>query len=222
MNKNLKIARYNSCLLIIAIALLILVLGATSCDLVFPKSGQYLNKFIKSYWGIDVTSDLQINGMIAAGRIMGDKEAVNGLSAYMHCRSELYQERGDKLLSNGDTDGARAQYEEAIKYATDNTPHQASDKAGIYLLAANTYLKDAQNKSNASERWPLFRASGQDVLKAAEIEPVTEYKAYYYREAAFRLATGGDKLNGKKAYDEAAKLEPNNLSLLALADIFKK
>ena len=205
----------------IIIVLVILVLGATSCDLVFPKSGQYLNKFIETYWGIDVTSNTQVTGMILGMQVVGNKEAENGLTAYMHCRSELYQERGDKLLSNGDTDGARAQYIEAIKWTTTNTPHRTSDKAGLYLAFANTYEKDAQNQSDASKRWPLYRASGQNVLKAAMIEPVTENKAFYYREAAFRLAAGGDKVNGKKAYDEAVKLEPNNLALRALDGMLK-
>jgi hypothetical protein len=222
MKKNLKFTNFNVWLRLIIISLVILILGATSCDLLFPKSGQNLNKFIETYWGIDVTNSAQVSGMILAMQTMGNKEAVNGLTAYAHCRSELYQERGDKLFLQGETDGARAQYVEAIKWGTTNTQHRASDKAMIYFAFANTYIKDAADESNASKRWPLYRASGQNTLIAAKTEPVPEYKAYYYREAAYRLAAGGDKKNGKKAYEEAARLQPNSVELIALDGFFKE
>ena len=206
---------------VMIISLIILVLGATSCDLIFPKSGQNLNKFIESYWGIDVSNPMQISLMIMGMKKVGNTEAYNGLTAYAHCRSELYQERGQKLLGQGDTDGARAAYNQAFIWAQDDTPHRASDKAGVYFSFGNTYLKDASKESDTSKRLPFYRAAGQNTLKAAKIEPDPSIKAYYYREAAYRLAAGGDKKTAKQAYEQAEKLEPNNYTLIQLGDLLR-
>jgi tetratricopeptide (TPR) repeat protein len=220
MKKNL-IAQKRTWLWLIVISLLIMVLATTSCDLIFPKSGQNLNKFIESYWGIDVSSPMQIALMIMGMKKVGNTEAFNGLTAYSHCRSELYQERGSKLLGTGDTDGARAAYNQAFLWAQDDTPHRASDKAGIYYQYANTYMKDAQKQTSITTQPPYYRAAGQNMLKAANLEPVPANKAFYYREAAFHLAAGGDKKTGKQAYDQAAKLEPNSLALEQISGLFK-
>jgi tetratricopeptide (TPR) repeat protein len=220
MKKNLNFAHNIPWRRLMLISLIILVLGATSCDLIFPKSGQTLNKFIETYWGIDVTSPLQIAGL-TMGSAVGNKEAYNGLTAYSHFRSEMYQERGDKLLGQGDTDGARAQYGQAINWGTTNTPHRASDKAGTYYRYGETYMKDAQKQTSVPAQWPYYRTAGQNMLKAAQTEPDTANKAFYYREAAFHLAAGGDKTTGKKAYNEAAKLEPNNGALVQISGLLK-
>jgi tetratricopeptide (TPR) repeat protein len=221
MNNNLQSANNKTWRQVIIISLIIMVLGAASCDLIFPKSGQNLNKFIESYWGIDVTSPMQISLMIMGMKKVGNTEAFNGLTAYSHCRSEIYQERGDKLLGSGDTDGARAAYNQAFLWAQDNTPHRASDKAGLFYLYANTYMKDAQNQTSVPAQTPYYRAAGQNMLKAANLEPVPANKAFYYRGAAFHLAAGGDKKTGKQAYDQAAKLEPNSLALEQISGLFK-
>ena len=213
-----KFARNLPLRRLIIISLIIVILGATSCDLIFPKTGQSLNKFIESYWGIDVSSPTQV-ALAIMGSKVGNEEAYNGLTAYAHCRSELYQERGDKLFSKGDTAGARAEYAQAINWGTTNTPHRASDKAAVYYVYANTYLRDAQNQTSVSAQWPLYRAAGQNVLKAAQIEPVPANKAFYYREAAFRLIAGGDKTTGRKAYDQAVKLDPANYALDSLENL---
>jgi hypothetical protein len=82
-------------------------------------------------------------------------------------------------------------------------------------------MKDAQSQKTVTEQTPYYRAAGQNMLNAAKIEPVPANKAFYYREAAFHLAAGGDKKTGKKAYDEAAKLEPNSLALEQMSGLFK-
>ncbi len=152
---------------------------------------------------------------------VGNEEAVKGLTAYAHCRSELYQERGDKLFSAGDTDGARSQYAQAIDWAPTNTPHRASDKAGVYFTFADTYLKDASKQMNDSDRLPYYRASGQNALLAAKTEPDPFVKAYYYRAAAYRLISGGDRKTAQKAYEEAEKYDPNSFALIQLGDLLR-
>jgi tetratricopeptide (TPR) repeat protein len=221
MKRNLKFSCRLPWHRLIVISLIVLVLGATSCDLVFPKSGQNLNKFIETYWGVDVTSSLQVSGFVMVAQKAGNKEAVNGLTAYQHCRSELYQERGDKLLGQGDTAGARAQYELALDWGSTNTPHRASDKAGVLYSYGNTYLKDVQNETTISKTWPLYRAAGQNMFKAAQNEPDPANKAFYYRSAAFNLLAGGDKTTGKQAYEQAVKLDPKNPALDNLDRLFK-
>jgi tetratricopeptide (TPR) repeat protein len=221
MKSKLKLTSQIPWHLLIIIPLIVLVLGAASCDLIFPKSGQNLNNFIETYWGIDVTSTVQVSGFILGGQAAGNEEAVNGLTAYQHCRSELYQERGDKLLGQGDTAGARTQYEQALNWGSTNTPHRASDKAGVLYSYANTYLKDIQNEPTASKTWPLYRAAGQNILKAAQNEPSPANKAFYYRDAAFYLLAGGDKTTGRQAYEEAVKLDPNNPALENLDRLYK-
>jgi tetratricopeptide (TPR) repeat protein len=222
MKKNLSFTQKKTWLRLIVISLIILVLAAASCDLIFPKSGPNINKLIEAYWGIDVTSSSQIAGMIMGMQAVGNEEAVKGLTAYAHCRSELYQERGDKLFGAGDTEGARAQYVEALNWGTTNTPHRASDKAGVFFSYSNTYLKDASEVSDISKRLPFYRAAGQNTLKAAKIEPDPSIKAYYYRESAYRLAAGGDKKTAKQAYEQAEKLEPNNYALIELGDLLRE
>jgi tetratricopeptide (TPR) repeat protein len=216
MKRKLKFANQ-----LMLVSLIILALGATSCDLIFPKSGQNLNKFIETYWGVDVSSPLQVALAIGGMKTAGNEEAYKGLTAYAHCRSELYQERGDKLFGKGDTNGARAQYAQAINWGTTDTPHRATDKAGVYYVYGNTYMKDAVNAPTIPDRWPLYRAAGQNMLKAAQTEVIPAYKAFYYREAAFHLAAGGDKKTGKKAYDQAVKLEPNSYALDQMSGLFK-
>jgi tetratricopeptide (TPR) repeat protein len=222
MNKNFKSAQSTIWFRLIAISLIILVLAAASCDLIFPKSGQNLNEFIKSYWSIDVTDPMQISLLIMGMKKVGNTEAFNGLTAYSHCRSELYQERGDKLLSAGNTDGARAAYSQAFLWAQDDTLHRASDKAGIYYQYANTYKYDADFQTTAGGQAANYRAAGQNVLKAAKLEPDPTIKAFYYRDAARHLAAGGDTKTGKTAYEEAVKLEPRNPNLADLDKIFNK
>jgi tetratricopeptide (TPR) repeat protein len=221
MKCKLKLTCHIPWRCLIIIPLIILVFGATSCDLVFPKSGKNLNKFIETYWGIDVTSPGAISLFILGAKTAGDKDVVDGLTAYQHCRSELYQDRGDSLLGQGDTAGARAQYEQALVWGSENTPHRASDKAGILYRYGNTYLKDVQNEPTMSKTWPLYRAAGQNILKAAQNEPDPANKAFYYRDAAFNLLAGGDKTTGKKAYDQAVKLDPKNPALENLDRLYK-
>jgi tetratricopeptide (TPR) repeat protein len=221
MKKLFNFAQNKTWYRLILVSLLVMVIGVSACDLIFPKSGQSLNKFIEAYWGIDVTSPTQIAGMIMGMGAVGNTEAYNGLTAYAHCRSELYQERGDKLFGAGDTDGARAQYVEALNWGTTNTPHRASDKAGVFFSYSNTYLKDASKESDTSKRLPFYRAAGQNTLKAAKIEPDPSIKAYYYRESAYRLAAGGDKKTAKQAYEQAEKYDPNNLALIQLGDLLR-
>jgi tetratricopeptide (TPR) repeat protein len=221
MKKNLM-AQKRTWLWLIVVSLLIVVLATTSCDIIFPKSGQNLNKFIESYWGIDVSSPMQISLMIMGMKKVGNTEAYNGLTAYSHCRSELYQERGNKLLSKGDTDGARAAYNEAFNWAQDDTPHRASDKAGIYYQYANTYKFDADSQTTVAGQASYYRAAGQNVLKAAKLEPDPAIKAFYYRDAARHLAAGGDTKTGKTAYEQAVKLDPKNPNLADLDKTFNK
>jgi tetratricopeptide (TPR) repeat protein len=221
MKKNFMAQKKNWHWLIV-ISLLILVLVTASCDLIFPKSGQNLNNFIKSYWGIDVTSPMGISLMIMGMKKLGNTEAFNGLTAYAHCRSELYQENGNKLLGKGDSAGARAAYDQAFNWATDDTPHRASDKAGIYYQYANTYKYDADYQTTTSGQASYYRAAGQNVLKAAKLEPDPVIKAFYYRDAARHLAAGGDTKTGKTAYEQAVKLDPKNPNLADLDQTFRK
>jgi tetratricopeptide (TPR) repeat protein len=222
MKNKSSFAHHTIWFRLIVIPLIILVLGATSCDLIFPKSGQNLNKFIESYWGIDVSSPMQISLMIMGMKKVGNTEAFNGLTAYSHCRSELYQERGNKLLGKGDSAGARAAYDQAFNWATDDTPHRASDKAGIYYQYANTYKYDADFQTTAGGQASYYRAAGQNVLKAATLEPDPAIKAFYYRDASRHLAAGGDTKTGKTAYEQAVKLDPKNPNLADLDKIFNK
>jgi tetratricopeptide (TPR) repeat protein len=222
MKSKLSCAHRTIWFRVMIISLIILVLGATSCDLIFPKSGQNLNKFIESYWGIDVTSPMQISLMIMGMKKVGNTEAFNGLTGYSHCRSELYQERGNTLLSKGDSAGARAAYNQAFLWAQDDTPHRASDKAGIYYQYANTYKYDADYQTTAGGQASYYRAAGQNTLKAAKLEPDPVIKAFYYRDAARHLAAGGDTKTGKTAYEQAVKLDPKNPNLADLDKTFSK
>jgi tetratricopeptide (TPR) repeat protein len=193
--------------------LIVLVIGTASCDLVFETSGENINALIETWWGIDVSSPGQVALMImaAGNKKTGNKEAFNGLTAYAHCRSEIYQERGDKLFYEGDIAGARAEYERAIVWGTTNSPHRAHDKATVYYRIANTYTEDAANSASMFEPWPLYRTAGQNMLSAAKTEPDNRFKAYYYRQAALNFARGGDIASGKKSFRQAVPLEPDNL-----------
>ena len=193
--------------------LIVLVIGTTSCDLVFGTPGEKINTLIETWWGVDVSSPGQVALMImaAGNKKTGNKEAFNGLTAYAHCRSEIYTQRGDKLFGKGDTEGARAEYERAIVWGTTNSPHRAHDKATVYYRIANTYTEDAANSTSMFEPWPLYRTAGQNMLSAAKTEPDNIFKAYYYRQAALNFAIGGDEASAKKSFQQAVALEPTDL-----------
>ncbi len=205
----------------IAISLVIIVLAGVSCDLVFPKSGPNINEFIEAYWGIDVTNSGQITAAILGMKLAGNEEAANGLTAYSHCRSELYQERGDKLLNQGNTDEARQQYTKALEWAVTDTAQRASDKVSIYYNFGNTYVKDAGKETDLARIMALLRAAGQNNILAAKTAVNEDAKAFYYRNAAFYLAEGGDKKNAQKAFEQAEELEPDDPAIFELRRLLK-
>jgi len=208
--KKLKFACYKPWRWLMFGLLIVLVIGTTSCDLVFETSGENINALIETWWGIDVSNPAQVSLLIMGMKKVGNEEAFNGLTAYAHCRSELYQERGDKLFDKGDTAGAREEYERAIVWGTTNSPHRAHDKATVYYRIADTYREDAANDPSMFDD-PLYRTAGQNMLWAAKTEPDNIIKAYYYRQAALNFAIGGDRESGRKSFQQAVALDPTNL-----------
>ncbi len=190
---------------LILIALAVSIFGATSCALFFGETGQKINGLIQTCWGVDVTDPNQVAAAALIAGFKGNKDAVEGLTAYEHCRAAIHREKGDRLYQNKDLEGARKEYERALAWEVSRTEHQKAEKASLYYRIGLTY---EQEGSKNPLDWGKHRIAGQKMVMAANLQPYTLSKAYYLRHAAYDFRMGGDRATALKYMEESLDYDP--------------